>query len=123
MNIKLKQLVEGHKSLEKVIELLSVEPKLALEVAIFLNEVEDKVSAFNKIRDILLKEYGAPDEKDKRMYNVPLEKTDEFLSKLGEMLEKEYDLEVPKLTSNDFGEKKLNPKDLKSITWMFSNET
>lgn len=113
MKLKLIELVQVYPVLTKIGNEVLKDADMAYEMALALSEAENQIKAFEKGKLAVAKKYGKLDEKTNNMYAILPDKIADAEREIGELGEKEVELNLRKFTKENFKEFLLTPNEIK----------
>lgn len=118
MKIKLKNILDGLDALGTIYN-QKLSGVVAHRLSKAIANVKDEIDTFNEVRDKLLKEYGSINEENPGQYTFETEEQRiKFEEEMGELLEKEVELNVPVLSEKDIEQIQISAAELATISWI-----
>jgi mannose/fructose/N-acetylgalactosamine-specific phosphotransferase system component IIB len=123
MEVKLGNILNAKEGLNVIASAKFRASKL-FEVTKFVQNAAKEIDDFEKVRLEKIKEYGIEKENDKgeNVIEVTSENHKEFVEDLNELINKEIEIDLPKISRDELGDVEMSPKELMSISWIFEDE-
>lgn len=123
MNVKIINLLEGHKTLTDLFNRKQANGVIAFKVSEIIKESEIKLANFNEVRDKLLKDNGGVYDEGSSSYKFEnLEQEQNVQKEFTELLNNEVELKATPLTMLDLEKiDSISPKEMLTISWAVKN--
>jgi len=120
--MQLKNLVNGAEALGEIMQ-IKIPMVLSYKLSLFIKKINPEIEEYTKKRNELLAEHADPvldeDKKETGQLKFKGEKAVEAFNKsINELLGQDVKIEIPEVKIEDFGDIKIEPKQLINLDWL-----
>lgn len=123
MNVKIINLLDGHKTLTDLFNRKQANGVIAFKVSELIKESEIKLASFNEVRDRLIKDNGGIFDEESSSYKFENSEIEKNVQKeFTELLNNEVEIKAAPLTFLDLEKiDSISPKEMLTISWAVKN--